>query len=156
MIAASHSYIIQLLHTVTGSMAFCTLEGGNGTRGKAEAAIYPRGCSKPTDPQSQRATISKFCCHIQTLLQPTIHCLISRRTRNKSLNPSNPRLFRTQRWKSTNGEHDQGDVHWCTSLFMLLGSSSHICNMRFCCTARDWFSTNQTSHFVQRYNKYVC
>ena len=42
--------IVQLLHAVTGSMAFCTLEGGNGTRGEAEGAISPRGCTKPMDP----------------------------------------------------------------------------------------------------------
>ena len=32
--------IIQLLHVVTGSMAFCLLEGVNGTQGEAEGAIY--------------------------------------------------------------------------------------------------------------------
>ena len=48
---------IQLLHAVTGSMAFCTPEGENGTRGKAEGAIFPRECTKPMDPKSQRATI---------------------------------------------------------------------------------------------------
>ena len=42
--------IIQLLHAVTGSMAFCTLEGENCTRGEAEGAISPRGCTKPMDP----------------------------------------------------------------------------------------------------------
>ena len=43
-------FFIQLLHAVTGSMALCTLEGENGTRGEAEGAIYPRGCTKPMDP----------------------------------------------------------------------------------------------------------
>ena len=69
--------------------------------------------------------------------------------------PSNPRLFRTQRWKSTNAGNNQGDVHRCTSLFHMFHVTWPVepCNMRICCTARDWFSTNQTSQFVQRYNK---
>ena len=40
----------QLLHAVTGSMTFCTLEGEKGIRGEAEGAISPRGCTKPMDP----------------------------------------------------------------------------------------------------------
>ena len=37
-------------------MAFCTPEGGNGTPGKAEGAIFPEGVQNPWTP-SQRATI---------------------------------------------------------------------------------------------------
>ena len=49
--------IKQLLHVVTGSMEFCTLEGWNGTRGEAEGAISPTRVYKTHGPQSQRATI---------------------------------------------------------------------------------------------------
>ena len=118
------SYIIQLLHAMTGSMALCTSEGENGTRGEAEGAICYRGCKKTMDPshsvqQLFRYTLvtllflfSKFCCHLQTLLRRSNaqfnHGLISRRTvqirNNSSPVPSNPRVFRTaleidQRWE---------------------------------------------------------
>ena len=68
---------IQLLHAVMGSMAFCTPEGGNCTRGKAEGAIFPRGCTKPMDPNHSVQQLfcytlvtllflfSKFCCNLK-------------------------------------------------------------------------------------------
>ena len=46
----SHNDIIQLLHAVTGSMAFCTLEG----------AIFPRECTKPMDPSH---SMQQLCCY---------------------------------------------------------------------------------------------
>ena len=63
--------IIQLLHAVTGSMAFSTLERENETRGEAEGAFYPRGCTVTVTawPQSQRATI--------VLLLPLYNCYSS-------------------------------------------------------------------------------
>ena len=44
----------------------------------------------------------KFCCHPRTLLHSLKQFVIV---------PSNPRLFRTKRWKSTNRGNDQGNVH---------------------------------------------
>ena len=98
---------------------------------------------------------SKFCCHLQTLLRRNIHCLISRRTRNTSLVPavvSYTALEIDQRWEWW---------RWCTMVYIMY-ITVHVtrpiepCNMRICCKARAWFSTNQTSQFVQRYNNTVC
>ena len=44
------STIIQLLHAVTGFMAFCTPEGANGTRGKAEGICATEGILNPWTP----------------------------------------------------------------------------------------------------------
>ena len=44
-------FIIQLLHAVMGSMAFCTPKGENGTRGEAEGAIFPSRVNKTYGPQ---------------------------------------------------------------------------------------------------------
>ena len=94
------SFYLSLYNCCTlwlGSMAFCTPEGGNGTRGEAEGAIFPRGCTKPMDPSHSAQQLFcytlvtliflfvKFFCYLQTLLRRSIHCLISRRTRNNSL-----------------------------------------------------------------------
>ena len=64
---------------------------------------------------------SKFCCNLKHLRR-SIHCLISRRTRNNSWQFPRTRACFIQRWKSTNGENNQGDVHRCTSLFILPGT----------------------------------
>ena len=141
-------------------MAFCTPEGGNGTRGEAEGAISPRGCTKPMDPSHRVQQLfcytfvkllflfSKFCCHLQTLLRQTIHCLISRLTRNNSLEPavvSYTALEIDQRWERS---------RWSASVYITFHVTRPVepCNMRFCCASHDLFSTNQTSQFVQRYN----
>ena len=120
-------------------MAFCTPEGGNGTRGEAEGAISPRGCTKPMDPSHRVQQLfcytfvkllflfSKFCCHLQTLLRRTIHCLISRRTRNNFLEPAI--VSYTARNRPTLGTIKVMYTR-CTSLFM-----------RFCCASHDWFSS---------------
>ena len=67
--------------------------GENGTRGKAVGAIFPRGCTNPWTPWGPCTAgnicfvipmvtliflFSKFCCHLQTLLRQSIHCLVSR------------------------------------------------------------------------------
>ena len=75
---SSHGYtanLIQLLHAVTGSMAFCTPEGKNGTRGKAEEVIFPRGCTKPMDPKSQHATI--VLLYLGNMIIPLLKVLLS-------------------------------------------------------------------------------
>ena len=62
-------HTIHLLHAVTGSMAFCTLEGENGTRGEAEGAIYPRGCKKPWTPVTacnNRFVIPLYNCYFSS------------------------------------------------------------------------------------------
>ena len=47
---------------------------------------------------------SKFCCYLQTLLRQSIH------KKQFLTGPSNPQVFRTQRWKSTNTGNDHGDT----------------------------------------------
>ena len=49
--------------------------------------------------------------------------------------------------KSTNAGNDQ---------FSCYPARREPCNMRFCCASHDWFSTNQTSQFAQRYNNTWC
>ena len=115
-------YSIQLLHAVTGSMAFCTPKGQNGTGGEAKSAICHRGCTKPMDPSHSMQQLfcytlvtwlflfSKFCCQTNSSNKKQIFTC--------SLKPT---CF-VQLWKSTNGGNDQVDVHRCTSLFMLPGA----------------------------------
>ena len=59
---------IQLLHGVTGSMAFCKPEG-------EEGAIFPRGCTKPMDPKSQRATM--VLLYLGNMIIPLIKVMLS-------------------------------------------------------------------------------
>ena len=127
---------------------FCTPEGEK----------VPRGCTKPMDPKHSATIVLLYLSNINVplleflLLSSNIitmeYSLFNKQTNKKQFLtvPSNPQVFRTQRWKSINTGNGQGDVHRCTSLFMLPDPKP--CNMRFCCTSRDWFSTNQTSRFV--------
>ena len=66
--------IIQLLHAVTGSMAFCTLEGENGTRGQAEGAISPQGCTTPMDPSHN---VQQLFCYLCIIVIPLLKVLLS-------------------------------------------------------------------------------
>ena len=111
----SVSYNIQLLHVVTGSMAFCTLEGGR------LGCHFPSRVYKTNGPKTQRATIVLLS---SSNIFTTDYSLFKADQQETIL--SNPRLFCTQCWKSTNAGNDQGDVHRCTSLFMLPGPSSHV------------------------------
>ena len=54
----------------------------------------------------------------------TNYLLFNKRTNKKQFHRT--RGCRTQCWKSTNAGNDQGDVHRCTSLFMLPCQSSHV------------------------------
>ena len=71
---------------------------------KLMCAIFPRWCTKPMDPSY---TAQKLLLYLGNIIL-------------------NPQSFRNKSWKSTNGGNDQGDVHRCTSLYMLSGSSSHV------------------------------
>ena len=118
----------------------------NGTRGEA----------KPMDPshsvqQLFRCTFvwllflfSKFCCHLQTLLRRTIHCLISRRTRNNSLEPA------VVSYTALEINQCRERSRWCTPVYITFHVTRPVepCNMHFCCASHDWFSTNQTSQFI--------
>ena len=125
-----------------GPWRFVHPRGGNGTRGEAEGAIYPRECTKPMDPSHSVQQLfcytfvkllflfSKFCCHLQTLLRQTIHCL-------QETMISNPQLFRTQGWKSTNAGNEPGDV----TVYITFHVTQPVepCNMRV-----TWFVLDQS------------
>ena len=55
-------------------MAFCTLEGENGTQGEAEGAIYPRGCTKPMDPSH---SVQQLFCYTCIIVIPLLEVLLS-------------------------------------------------------------------------------
>ena len=87
-------------------------------------------------PLASRSSVVNFK-HV-TLLRQTIHCLISRRTRNNSLEPavvSYTALEIDQRWERS---------RWCTPVYITFHVTWHVepCYMCFCCASHDWFSTN--------------
>ena len=51
LLVSIHYTNVARMHAVTGSMAFCTLEGENDIQCDAEGAICPRGCTKPMYPR---------------------------------------------------------------------------------------------------------
>ena len=141
-------YIIQLLHAVRWS----------------RGCHFPSRVYKTHGPQSQRATIvllylciimlflfSKFCCHLQTLLRRTIHCLISRRTRNNSLEPAvDPYTARNRPTLGTIKVMYTGVHH-----FSCYPARREPCNMRF---LRHMIGSRpiKLHSLLQRYNKYTC
>ena len=92
---------LQLLHAVTGSMAFCTPEGGEWHPRLSRGCHFPLMVYKTHGLRHSLKHLfcytlvtllilfSKFCCHLQTLLRWSMHSLVSRRTvvkiRNHSL-----------------------------------------------------------------------
>ena len=156
--------------------------GGKWNPRRSRVCHFPSRVYKTHGPQSQRATIVLlYLCIIvipllEVLLLPsniitTDYSLFNKQT-NKKQFPRTRGCF-VHSAKSTNAGNDQGDVHRCTSLFMLPGPSSHVTcvfvarhmigsrpmklhsllpryNKRICCRARDWLSTNQTSQFVTK------
>ena len=99
---------IQLL----GSMAFCTLELGKWYPRRSRGCHFPSRVYQTHGPQSQRATIVLLylCIIVFPLLEvlsssnniTTIRCLISRRTRNNSLEPTVMEMSHTSFGKTTN------------------------------------------------------
>ena len=110
---------IQLLHTVTGSMAFCTLEGENGTQGCVQNLWTP-------------VTACNNCFVI-----PLYNCYSSSRSSvvifKHYYDAANKKLFPRTRSclvHSAGNRPTPGTIKVmytrCTSLFMLPGPSSHV------------------------------
>ena len=121
--------------------------GGNGH--------FPSRVYKTHGPQSQRATIVLLylCIIVIPLLEvllsssiiiTTIHYLISRWTRNNSLEPT------VVSYTALEIDQRRERSRWCTPMYITFHVTRPVvpCNMRFCCASHDWFSTNQTSQFV--------
>ena len=109
-----------------GSMAFCTPEGGKWHPRQSRGCYFPPRVYKPMDPMGPLHSRKHLFCYthgniniplLKVLLSSsniitTEYSLFSKQMNKKQFLtvPSNPRVFRTQRWKSANTGNDQGDV----------------------------------------------
>ena len=131
---------IQLLHAVTGPMAFCTREGGTAPETKSRPGLLPRGCHYPTMVYKthwpQISASNNYCfVYLGNMIIPLLKVMLSssniiRRVYMVGLIsscsnkkqfftvPSNPLPFRTKRWISTNAGNNQGNVHRLTKLML--------------------------------------
>ena len=107
---------VQLLHAAMGSMAFCTLEGGNCTRGERVPFVLLYLCN---------IIIPLLEVPLSSSNIITTDYSLFNKQKNKKLFPRTRGCF-VHSAKSTNAGNDQDDVHRCTSLFMLPGPSSHV------------------------------
>ena len=132
-------------------MAFCTPEGENGTRGEAEGAISPRGCTKPMDPSH---SVQQLLLYLGNIVIPLLEVLLS----SSNIITTDYSLFNKQTNKKqfprTGGcfVHSAGNrptlgmikvVNTGVHHFLCYPACVEPCNMRFCCASHDWFSTKQ-------------
>ena len=115
---------LHTLRSLCTHRTFCTPTGGNGTRGEANCAISPLGCTKRHGTQITSCNNCNMIIHLLKVL----------------LSSSNINYDEYATVGTTK------DIHRLTRVTR--HGAVQPWYMRICCTSRDWYSTNQTAQFV--------